>query len=218
MDADSKKRISAAVVNGYANGASTREDPVYYMKSNLGEEVKFVQDDNSESLSKGLSGKSSSKDDILIIDSQDRVIYYFGARYSYLGTDSSYVLQKVKEVSAPDFVNPCGTLPVEAPVQCQMENKRPKGKKVKMPKAKTACECHKMCKDENSVGNVSMHINKTRRFAQYYFVAPKQSKKNQNRKKPKLGPCSCIYAPKNPKRKIRFAKAKNERYFTGTVA
>jgi len=218
------------------------------MKTSLKGEVSFVQDDNSESLMKGLSGKGYSKDDIFIIDDQDRMVYYFDASKSGLSNPNNQVYKAIENISKDSFKNPCDTgmdkdekenmekdnkdtmdkgdkdkmdkdkmdkSKMEGSdknssdsAECDMEIAKPKGKRVKVGKTTDACMCHDMCMNENMV-----------EYVRYYFLAPKAPKKNSKKqnKNPKKGPCSCIPAPKNKKKKIKLGKAKNERMQTGEV-
>jgi len=107
MSVADRQTVKAAVVNG-SRGSSVAQYNVNRMKSGIGSHVSFVQDNSSEDLTAQLSNNDySAKDDILILDSQGRVVEYFEAKDSGLYGDNNKVFTAVKAMADGSYKNPC---------------------------------------------------------------------------------------------------------------
>jgi len=211
-----RKSMKAIVVNG-SMYSSRRVENVSRMKSRIAGSGLFIQDDLKETISKSLSaGKSSTKDDMVLLDKNLRVLEYFTSSQSPFAP--GYPVYNILEMIRKGlYKKTCGTPPKPAvPTIGQMdmrpelgpgcdtrENTRARGgKRKKVGRTATPCECHNKCKG----------------YVSYMFRVPKPNKNPKSKRIPKA-PCWCFPGQSKGKNKGKaiFSSKPNKMFISGAV-
>lgn len=217
MDAGSRKSMKLFAVNG-SMGSSRDEGRVDMMKDNLDGFGTFIQDDYDRPIAKSLSaGEAWTKDDIVLLDKNMRVLEYWKSSDSNFAPGKSvYIaMELIRKKMYKKTCNEAATTPkvpllpavtpkgpTTAKCDLRQNTKARGGKKKSVGRVPTPCDCHDKCTA----------------FASYMFRTPRPNKNPKSKRVPK-GPCWCYPGPSKGKKKGQalFVKKPNNKFVSGAV-